>query len=175
MLYKKIKRKWILENFDVDMTTGIVRHKTGHLAGKVVGSENSGGYLLTKKNNEAWYVHRIVAQMKSYSCIANYHVHHLNEDKGDNRPENLVLLTQQQHNQIRKTSGRQKLRYRGIIKKEYSFGTRYFAKLTHTGIVYTGPKRTTQLAAFKDFCKLYAKHRGLVHASEDIIKGYLGG
>lgn len=173
MLYKKLNRKWILENFEIDMKTGTVRHRTGNYAGKVAGSENAGGYLMCKKQGKAFYIHRLVAQMKAHADISNYHVHHLDDDKGNNRPENLILLTHQEHNRIRKTSGRQTLRYRGIIRKKYSYGVKYFAKITHTGQTFYGPKRNTQLAAFKDYVKLFVKYRGLLHAPADIVNTYL--
>lgn len=173
MKYLKIDRKWLKANFVADYEKGVLIHKTGRHAGQIAGAENGEGYMLVKKSRKAWYIHRLMAQFTSYIDISNYHVHHLDNDKGNNRPENLVLLSFQQHAALRTNSGRQTLRYRGIVKKKFSYGIRYIARLTVAGVVHEGPKRNTQMTAWKDYCRLYAKHRGLVHAPADVLKTYL--
>lgn len=76
----------------------------------------SNGYILVRvgKNHPLAdvrgyaYEHRVVAEEKiGRSLLDNEHVHHVDENKQNNSPENLEVLTTQEHRfQHRKTSGK---------------------------------------------------------------------
>ncbi len=64
------------------------------------------GYLIAKNHagEELGYVHRLVADawFPDYNLnLSGVEVHHITNDGYDNCPENLILLSKEQHNQIR--------------------------------------------------------------------------
>jgi hypothetical protein len=62
--------------------------------------ENSSGYRQYNSGDGWAYTHRTVAE-KAYGEIPDgYQVHHINSNKLDNRPENLQVLSREQHRQI---------------------------------------------------------------------------
>ena len=59
------------------------------------------GYLQFLEDGEWIWVHRRVAEIQSGSKIPKGHeVHHINRDKTDNRPENLQILSKEEHRAI---------------------------------------------------------------------------
>ena len=59
------------------------------------------GYLQFLEDGEWIWVHRRVAEIQSGEKIPKgYEVHHINRDKTDNRPENLQILSKEEHRAI---------------------------------------------------------------------------
>ena len=59
------------------------------------------GYLQFLEDGEWIWVHRRVAEIQSGGRIPKGHeVHHINRDKTDNRPENLQILSKEEHRAI---------------------------------------------------------------------------
>lgn len=56
------------------------------------------GYKARRINGRRIYLHRYVMEQKLGRRLSRYeHVHHINHDKLDNRPENLVVLSPKEH------------------------------------------------------------------------------
>lgn len=96
--YRKKKRpmEWVEK-------IALSRIRNGDLRGTVRGvSETPKGYLVcTSGENEGRFQHRVVAEeMLGRKLKKNECVHHINGDKKDNRPENLAVMTIQEHNAI---------------------------------------------------------------------------
>ena len=49
-----------LASFDVDVTTGVIRHRHGRFAGRVAGSVTPHGYTVVGINGTQVYAHRLV-------------------------------------------------------------------------------------------------------------------
>ena len=64
-------------------------------------------------------VHRIVAQAFLEKPDGNVHVHHINEDKMDNRVENLMWVTPKEHGTLRSDESKQRFAntYRKNLEK----------------------------------------------------------
>lgn len=59
-------------------------------------STTKAGYVVD--NHTKKYVHRIVMESKmGRKLLPNEHVHHINHDRGDNSPDNLVILSPEEH------------------------------------------------------------------------------
>ncbi|MGL5013593.1 MAG: HNH endonuclease signature motif containing protein [Bacteroidales bacterium] len=58
--------------------------------------EKSNGYLRFTRNKKKYYVHRVIYQLHHGQCEGE--VDHINQDKTDNRIENLRLVTHQDNN-----------------------------------------------------------------------------
>ena len=65
--------------------------------GAKVGSINNKGYVLTKIKQKNLKVHRIIWEMHNGRIEDGLLVDHINENKADNRIENLQLLTNKQN------------------------------------------------------------------------------
>ena len=75
-------------------------------------SLDANGYVtLTSKAHGQGYgrrEHRVVAEaMLGRSLLRSEVVHHLNHDKADNRPENLVVLPRSEHQRVHLGKGRE--------------------------------------------------------------------
>jgi len=66
---------------------------------------NESGYRQYSSNGDEWkYTHRRVAEKKIGRPIgADEHVHHINKDKTDNRPSNLVIINSDIHRHLHKS------------------------------------------------------------------------
>lgn len=64
-------------------------------------------YKTIRYNGKNYLVHKLVAEvyLNNNQPIDSkkYHVHHLNENKTDNRVENLIILTHKEHHRLHKT------------------------------------------------------------------------
>lgn len=62
-----------------------------------------GGYLIVNDSGDRFgrRIHRLVASAILGREITEYeHVHHINKDKQDNRPENLLILSSEEHSKL---------------------------------------------------------------------------
>lgn len=167
----RLSKKLLEKNFYYERETGILYHRTGPEAGKPITTQNAGGHLIVTKFRKVLYVHRIVAQLLFKVDIAKFCVGHRNGILTDNRESNLNLVPIVRRNILRTTDKRRTLKYRGIVK--YGKTKLFQAKIQVSGKTYRGEPRQTQLEAYNDYCRLFIKHHGFVHAPEDIVKNYL--
>ncbi len=58
------------------------------------------GYEQQLTRNGWEFTHRLIAEEVYGSIPEGYHVHHINGNKLDNRPENLKILSQEDHQKI---------------------------------------------------------------------------
>lgn len=60
------------------------------------------GYIVDNKTKK--YVHRLVMEKKiGRELLPNEHIHHINHNRGDNSPENLVILSPEEHGRYHAT------------------------------------------------------------------------
>lgn len=65
---------------------------------------NESGYLMYLDHGYWKYIHREVAEEKIGRVLSlDEHVHHINKNKTDNRPENLVVLKSNIHKTLHQT------------------------------------------------------------------------
>lgn len=71
--------------------------------GITAGCLNKKGYLQKGINGRKWLVHDLVWTVFKGEIPEGYIVHHINEDKSDNRLENLELMSMSAHSRMHKT------------------------------------------------------------------------
>ncbi|EGC31396.1 hypothetical protein DICPUDRAFT_39985 [Dictyostelium purpureum] len=71
---------------------------------------NKSGYRQYQANDGGWeYTHRTVAEKKIGRPIEpNEHVHHINKNKVDNRPSNLVVIKDNIHREVHRSDYNEK-------------------------------------------------------------------
>lgn len=86
--------------FDLDVETGVLRRRVTRapnaVAGQIVGSKDSKGYLHVNILGRFYRVHRIIFLLH-YGYDPDTHIDHVDCDRLNNRPENLRPATDQQN------------------------------------------------------------------------------
>lgn len=105
--------------------------------GDKAGSMGKDYYRVGYKGKTSVFVHRIIWEMHNGPIPQGMQVDHINQDKLDNRLENLRLATRSQNNHNSSRLGG-KSKYKGVYKAHWKEG-KWFAKLTIGGKqVYVG-------------------------------------
>mgnify|MGYP001593560710 CR=1 FL=1 len=110
-------------------------------AGKKAGTLKKEGYIQVKLEDKISYAHRIIWEMFNGEIPKNMEVDHINDDRADNRIENLQLLTRNQ-NSLRISSSK------GFGKK----GNQYQATKQYKGVHH-------YLGLFGTACGAYMANR----------------
>ena len=76
------------------------KFKVGHEAGSI----NTNGYVVVQLFNKKYYAHRIIWKMFNTVIPKGMQVDHINNNRTDNRIENLQLVTHKQNSQRRNSS-----------------------------------------------------------------------
>lgn len=173
MFNKAIDYKKALSDFRYDRQNGVLIWRTGKFKGEVVGTTNSSGYRVADWQGKKWYIHRIVGAILTKSDMVGKTVDHKNYVKTDNRPENIYVGTQRENLLRRRSSGRKTLRYTGIVKRNYSYGTRYIATIVVNGTRHRSKPYKTQKAAYDRYVKLFVKYNGVQFLPPDMLQYYL--
>lgn len=169
-MFKKIDTNAFKKDYKFDLIAGTLTPKQKRTK---VAYLNKRGYWVLQRQGVKYYVHRVLAQLASKKDISNFVVDHLNYDTTDNRIENLRLTTQR-NNVIRKrTTGKRKLRYRGIVKKNYTYGVRYLGKVTVNGKAMYSPAQKTQKAAYVKHLQMFCRYNGIENLPPKMLKDYL--
>ena len=115
-------------------------------AGSQAGSMGKDYWRVGYKRRTAWFAHRIIWEMHNGEIPDGMQVDHINQDKLDNRVENLRLATNSQNNHnSSRTKGKSK--YKGVYKAGWD-KDKWFAKLTIDGKQkYFGTHDTEEEAA----------------------------
>jgi len=58
------------------------------------------GYATFREEGKNIFVHRRTAEKKYKVIPKGFHVHHIDEDKTNNRPDNLILLHWKDHDRV---------------------------------------------------------------------------
>jgi hypothetical protein len=149
--------------FDYDVETGNLIWKyraeldsqwNGRMVGRVAGGFDRYGYRRLEINDIKYQAHRVIWKL-AYGEIPNYlQVDHINGSKGDNRLENLRLVTNQQNQHNRQCdNGRQ---FKGVYKHR----RKWKAEITTAeGRKYLGLHETAEKAAL-EYDKAARRHFG---------------
>lgn len=79
----------------------------------------SDGYICIKNNGREILLHRVVMENNiGRKLLKSEHVHHINEDKQDNRIENLQVLSNSEHRKLHKLPTDSSGRFVSLVLKE---------------------------------------------------------
>ena len=102
-----ITQEKIKELFDYDSGNLLRKTKTSNRVkvGDVVGSISKSGYIKTGIDNKTHLVHRLIWIWHNGEIDNNLLLDHINQDKVDNRIENLRLVNRQENSWNRQAKG----------------------------------------------------------------------
>lgn len=140
--------------------------KVGEVAGRV----DKFGYVILKYRQKAYRCHRVVWEMHNGAIPKGMYIDHINQNRSDNRIENLMLVSNKENSNNRSLSSRNKSGINGVswCKRE----NRWLVQAREFGeTVFICYKDTIEEAALarSQYDKLNGYHEN--HGSEN--KGYL--
>ena len=104
------------KDFKYDRANGVLVRKTANCnrvnVGDIVGSANSAGYQTVWINGKNRYVHRVIYFM--LNGVYDLHIDHIDQDKSNNKIENLRACTQSQNNRNIKSRSDNKSGFKGV-------------------------------------------------------------
>jgi len=119
-LYERAHQK-----YSYDPETGILRHKLGHLAGKIAGCEIN-GYVHTSVDGKNIPAHRL-AWLMHYGVMPARNIDHINRNPSDNRIANLRDVSQSENTQ--NTTPKRKTGLKGVSPA--GSNGRFIAAISH--------------------------------------------
>lgn len=150
-------------DFAYDRDTGDLSWRTGPMAGKVAGTINSCGYRIVTWRGRKFYAHRIAAAIVLNSDLVGRIIDHRNYKRADNRMANIWIGTMRENVARRRLLPRNReLRYQGIERRLYTFGTRYRMSIVAQGRKYVGQPRRTQREAYVDYLTKFQESQGFL-------------
>ncbi len=172
-MYQKINVKLARKTFDYNPTTGEIFWKTGRFAGLVAGTKTKRGYIVIEWKSRKYYAHRLAVSLHTGKDISNYVVDHKDYNCSNNVFTNLQLCKQRVNLLRRRRSGRQSLKYRGILRRLYSYGWRYLGAVVVNGKrIYSAPQKT-QKEAYRKYLQLFARYNGIDSMCPKMLSDYV--
>lgn len=127
-------------------------------AGDQAGSMGKDYMRVGHKGRTAIFIHKVVWELHEGPIPPNMKIDHINQDKLDNRIENLRLATMSQNNHNSKRAGGAS-KYKGVYKAGWN-DNKWFAKMTLGGKqMYFGTHSTEEDAA-RAINKAYREYHG---------------
>lgn len=135
MVYMKAlpSQSKLRELFTYDFETGYLSNrvkKSGVVIGSRAGCLHSKGHRRIRINQEIYAEHRVIWVWVYGSIPDGYLIDHINQNKADNRIQNLRLVTPRENNLNVLLSRPNKTDYRGVTKKHSG---RYEARIRSKG------------------------------------------
>lgn len=147
-----ITQERLRELFDYDTVTGQLIWKENRrgrykLKGEPAGTLSNNGYMQTSVDCRRYRNHRLV-WMWHYGQFPENDLDHINNDRADNRIENLRKATRSENMQNQKrASVRNKIGYPGVSTHKHGVDKKYFARIQINGKqISCGYHETPELA-----------------------------